>query len=83
MTKDTSNVFEFPVNNEGQTPLQVARALVEYIKDRPNAHVMAVVSNPEDASITMGWSKMDAAHLLMMIRFADFKWEKATFEEID
>lgn len=81
MTKDTSNVFEFPSTDEGQTPLQVARALVDYVKARPGSHVLAIVSDPDEGSITMGWSKMDAAHMCMMLAFGRLKWEKSTFEE--
>lgn len=82
MAKDTSNVFEFPTDQGGQTPLQIARALVDYVKDRPKANIVCIVSDPEEGSITMGWSKMEAAQLLLLIHFAKFKWERATFEEI-
>lgn len=80
MTKD--NVFDFPVSLEGSTPLQIARSFLEYIKDKPKAKVIIVIKDDEDSTVSMGWSKMDAGEMSLMLRFANFKWERATFEEI-
>lgn len=75
---DTNNIVDFPAT-EGDTALQIARALVDYVKNRPNAHVISIVSDPEESTITMGWSKIDAAHMLLMLHFANMKWEQSTF----
>lgn len=83
MSKDTSNIFTLPVKEDGQAPLQIARALVDYISERKNAKVIAIVMDDDDSSITMGWSKMDSATLALMLNFAKYKWERTVFEETD
>ena len=76
------NIFDLPVKDGGSTPLQTARALLDYVKDRPNSKVIAIVVDEGDSSITMGWSHMSSAEMSLMLRFANFKWEKTTFEEM-
>ena len=75
-------VFDLPTNGQ-MTPLSTARALLEYVKDKPNACVLAVVQDPDDGSITMGWSKMDSAEMSLILHYARWRWEKATFEELE
>lgn len=81
MSDSNSNIIEL-LSNGQMTPLSTAKSLLEYIKDNPGSHVMAVVHDPEDGTITMGWSKMDSAVMSLMIHFARYKWEKSTFEEV-
>lgn len=78
---DTSNVFELPVASGGSTPLEVSRALVDYIKDKPRSRVIAIVMDPDDSSITMGWSQMDSGDMALMLNYSMFRWQNATFKE--
>jgi hypothetical protein len=78
----SGNVFELPTNGQ-LTPLATARSLVEYVKEKPNAKIMCVVQDPDDSSITMAWSAMDASDLCLMLTYSRWRWEKATFEELE
>lgn len=83
MPNDTSNVVDMPIPSGNSTPLQLSRALLDYIKDKPEAKIIAIVLDPADSSITMGWSTMQSDTMCMMLHFSMFKWEKATFEELE
>lgn len=78
----TSNVVEL-LSNGQMTPLSTAKSLLEYIKDHPGDHVLAVVYDKDKGTISMGWSKMDAESMSMMLHYARWRWEQATFVEQD
>ena len=75
-----SNVIEFPKIFDVETPQGVAKALGEYIKDRPSMKLLVILKDEEAQELNIGFSKMEMQELIFMIEFARNKWSQLAFE---
>lgn len=81
-----TNVIDFPKMFKGSTPQGIAEALLDYVKDKPDAKMIVIIKDDyedNEGELTMGWTPMDAAEMILMIRYAEYKWLRRTFKDED
>lgn len=76
-----SNVIAFPEIFDSETAIGTARALVDYVKDKPKAKLLVIIKDDDSDQISVGWNHMTSSDMLFMIEFAKHRWWEKTFEQ--
>lgn len=73
------NLIQFPKMFRGDSARSIADALSDFVKERDNARVLVIISDPDEDLLSIGWTPMDASDMLLMLKFAEYKWTNRTF----